>query len=326
MSALAESTHAQVASPPPARRRLVVREAPLAVVAVACVVLAVTTHRFVSWDNLKAILSAASLVGIMALGLTLVTITGAYVSLAIAPTAVAGAMAFLATLGAGVVPAVAIAVAVGAGVTALQGLLVGALESNPIILTIGAGFLIDGVSEHASGGRTVQGATHAYEHFNDTLLGLPISVYVMLALTAALQLLLVRTATGRQMLLVGDSRPAARAAGLPVTRIVTVAFAIAGATMALGGVFLGAFNQGASQALEGTLTFDAVAAVLVGGTLISGGRGSAVRTLLGAVVIAAISNLLLLRGMSNGPQIMVKGLLVVAVVLIAHVRSDHRTA
>jgi ribose/xylose/arabinose/galactoside ABC-type transport system permease subunit len=325
MNAVAD--HGDVSRPAPRPMvRNVARDAPVALAALAVIILAATTHRFVGWDNLKAILSAASLVGIMAIGLTLVTITGSYVTLAVAPTAVVCAMVFLSTLDAGILVAMALAVGVGVTVSAVQGLVIGALAANPIILTIGAGFLIDGVSQRASGGKIVQGATDGYRHLNATLLGLPISVYVMLALAVVLQLFLRRTATGRQMFFVGESRDAASAAGLPVTRLVTVAFAIAGAVMALGGVFIGAFNQGASQGLEGTLTFDAIAAVLVGGTLISGGRGSALRTLLGALAIAAISNLLLLRGMGNGPQIMIKGLLVVTVVLIAHFRSEHRTA
>jgi ribose/xylose/arabinose/galactoside ABC-type transport system permease subunit len=304
--------------------RTLVAEVPLILIGVVAIVVAVTTHNFMTWQNVKAVLSAASIVGIMALGLTLITITGSLVSLATASTAVACAMAFLASLKAGLLVSVLIAVATGTLITAVQGLLVGLFEANPIILTIGASFLIDGITQNINGGATIQPATSAYATLNNTWLGFTISVYVMLALAVALQFVLRRSALGRQMYLVGDSRPAARAAGLPVTRIVVVAFAIAGATMALGGVFLGAFNDGASQALEGTLSFDVVAAVLVGGTLISGGRGSALRTLAGAVVIAAIQNMLLLRGLGSGPQTMVEGLLVVIVVLLSHVRSGYR--
>ncbi len=98
------------------------------------------------------------------------------------------------------------------------------------------------------------------------------------------------------------------------------AFALAGASIGLGGAFLGAFNTGASTYLEGTITFDAIAAVLVGGTAITGGRGSILRTLGGALVIAAISDVLLLRGFATGAQILFKGVLVVAVVVITQVR------
>jgi ribose/xylose/arabinose/galactoside ABC-type transport system permease subunit len=85
--------------------------------------------------------------------------------------------------------------------------------------------------------------------------------------------------------------------------------------------FSGAFNTSANVNLGGTLTFDAIAAVLAGGTPITGGRGSAVRTLAGVLLIATVSDLLLLRGYSTGTQIMVKGLIVLAVIVLAHVRS-----
>jgi ribose/xylose/arabinose/galactoside ABC-type transport system permease subunit len=304
--------------------RTLAGELPLIAIVIAFVVFAISTHNFATWQNVKAVLSAASIVGIIAIGLTLVTISGSLVSLATASTAVACAMAFLGSLKLGLVVSVLIAVATGTAITAVQGLLVGLFEANPIILTIGASFLIDGITQNVNGGATIQPATSAYASLNDTWLGFPISVYVMVVLGIVLQFVLRRSALGRQMYLVGDSRPAARAAGLPVTGIIVIAFAIAGAAMALGGIFLGAFNDGASQALEGTLSFDVVAAVLVGGTLISGGRGSALRTLAGAVAIAAIQNMLLLRGLGSGPQTMVEGLLVVVVVLLSHVRSGYR--
>jgi ribose/xylose/arabinose/galactoside ABC-type transport system permease subunit len=86
-------------------------------------------------------------------------------------------------------------------------------------------------------------------------------------------------------------------------------------------VFLAAFNTSAHAQLGGTLSLDAIAAVLAGGTAIGGGKGSALRTLGGAVLIAAISDLLLLRGFSTGIQLLVKGILVAFVVIAVHVRS-----
>jgi ribose/xylose/arabinose/galactoside ABC-type transport system permease subunit len=147
------------------------------------------------------------------------------------------------------------------------------------------------------------------------------AVYVLLALTVLAQWILRSTAAGRQMYLVGDNRAAARAAGLPVGRVTVVAWAFFGACIALTGVFLAAFNTSANAQLGGTLSLDAIAAVLVGGTAIGGGKGSALRTLGGAVLISVISDLLLLRGFSTGIQLLVKGILVLLVVIAVHVRS-----
>jgi ribose/xylose/arabinose/galactoside ABC-type transport system permease subunit len=100
-----------------------------------------------------------------------------------------------------------------------------------------------------------------------------------------------------------------------------MAWAFFGLCLAITGVFLGAFHTSATVSLGGTLTLDAIAAVLVGGTAIAGGRGSALRTLGGAVLISVIANLLLIRGYSTGAQILVKGVLVLVVVVLVHLRS-----
>lgn len=293
---------------------------------VAIVVLAVTTPRFVSVGNIKAILNSASMVGIMALGLTFVTMVGSVVSLAVAEVAVVGGMAFLATLGLGLVPALLVAMALGAAVCAIQGFLIGAWRANPVILTIVVAFIIDGVAQGVHGGTIVPPATAAYGTLNATPLGVPVAVYVLVGLALALQYLTRRTVLGRQIMLVGENRDAARAAGLPVTRVIALAFALSGLAFGLGGAFLGAFNQGASTLLEGTVTFDAITAVLVGGTSIAGGHGSPLRTLWGALAIAAITDVLLLRGFGDGPQILLKGVLVLVVVIATQARRSGREA
>lgn len=288
--------------------------------AAAVVLVAVTTHRFLTWDNVKAIFNSASLVGIMALGLTFVTLVGGIASLAVAQTAVVAAMVFLALLGGGLVAALVVAVVVGAAITAAQGLVIGIWNANPVILTIGAGFLIDGFATAVHGGSIVQPAGGGYAKLNSVPGGIPVAVYALVALTLVFEYVLRRTVLGRRIVLVGENRAAAKAAGISITLVVTAAFALAGIGFAIGGAFLGAFNRGASTYLEGTLTFDALAAVLVGGTSIVGGHGSAGRTLGGALAIATISDVLLLRGFGTGAQLLLKGVLVVAVVVITQAR------
>ncbi|HVU91997.1 MAG TPA: ABC transporter permease [Jatrophihabitans sp.] len=287
----------------------------------AVLVVGAATHRFFTYANLKAILTSASLVGIAALGLTLIVLGGTSVSLAISQTAAVSAMAFLASQSWGLVAALVVTVVLGAAITGLQGLVVGYGEANPIVLTIAASFAITGVATWATGGVSVAPTGGGYRHLNATPGGLALSVYLLLALTVLLEAVLRRTGFGRVLHLVGENRRAAHAAGLPVGRTITVAWLAAGAFFAVAAAFSGAFNTSANVNLGGTLTFDAIAAVLAGGTPITGGRGSAVRTLAGVLLIATVSDLLLLRGYSTGTQIMVKGLIVLAVIVLAHVRS-----
>ncbi|MGH3261388.1 MAG: ABC transporter permease [Trebonia sp.] len=293
----------------------------IVVVVLAVIVTGALTTRFFSLANARAILAATALVGITAIGATVVMIAGSAVSLAVSQTATVAAMIFLATQQFGLVTAIALALLAGVAATALQGAVIGFWTANPIVLTIAAGFAIGGVATWVSGGTTVYPQVTAFDGLNATPLGLPLAVYVLLAVTAAAEWFLRRTTAGRHLYLIGENPRAARAAGLPVGRVTVIAWAIFGACIAVTGVFLAAFNTSANSSLGGTLSLDAIAAVLAGGTAIGGGKGSALRTLGGAVLIAAISDLLLLRGFSTGIQLLVKGILVAFVVIAVHVRS-----
>ena len=310
-----------------ARTRADVAIDALVVVAVlTVVVVGLSTERFATVANVKAIVTSASLVGIAALGLTLIMIGGSAVSLAISQTVAAVGMIFLSVQSLGLLPALVIAIVGGALITGLQGAVVGYAAANPVVLTIAASFAIAGVATGISGGTSVSPSATGYAHLNATPGGLALSVYVLIVLALLVEWVLRRTAFGRSLYLAGENRPAARAAGLPIGRTTAVAWIGAGALFAITAAFTAAFNTSANINLGGTLTFDAIAAVLAGGTPISGGRGSALRTLAGAVLIAAVSDILLLRGYSTGVQILVKGLIVLFVVVVVHLRTKGRDA
>lgn len=292
----------------------------------AVVVVGLSTDRFLTLANAKAIITSASLVGIAALGLTLIMIGGSAVSLAISQSVAAVGMIFLSAQSLGLIPALVIAIVCGALITGAQGAVVGYAAANPVVLTIAASFAIAGVATGLSGGTSVSPSGRGFDHLNATPGGLALSVYVLIVLALVVEWMLRRTGFGRTLYLVGENRPAARAAGLAVGRTTTVAWLVAGALFAVTAAFTAAFNTSANVNLGGTLTFDAIAAVLAGGTPISGGRGSALRTLAGAVLIAAVSDILLLRGYSTGIQVLVKGLIVLFVVVIVHLRTKGRHA
>jgi simple sugar transport system permease protein/ribose transport system permease protein len=293
----------------------------MAVVVLLVVLVGVFTQRFFSLDNGRAILSSAASVGITAIGATLVMIAGSAVSLAVSQTATVIAMIFLSSQELGLPLAIVLALLCGAAITAVQGAAIGYWTANPIVLTIAAGFALGGLAVWISHGATVYPGASGYKSLNATPLRLPVAVYVLLALTLLTEWLLRRTTAGRQLYLVGENPAAARAAGLPVGRVIVIAWAFFGACIALTGIFLASFNTSANATLGGTLSLDAIAAVLVGGTAIGGGRGSALRTLGGALLISVISDLLLLRGFSTGVQLLAKGVLVLLVVVAVHVRS-----
>jgi ribose/xylose/arabinose/galactoside ABC-type transport system permease subunit len=162
----------------------------------------------------------------------------------------------------------------------------------------------------------------AFHRLAKPLFGMPFVVYVFAGVALIVALVLRRTRFGAQLYMVGDNRRAARAGGLPVTMVTIGAFAVAGACAAVAGVFLAAVNGNGSLSLAGSETYDAIAAALVGGSAIAGGRGSIERTVVGALVIAAASDLVLLRGYETGFQILVEGMLVLIAVLVGQWRRS----
>ncbi|MCX6386405.1 MAG: ABC transporter permease [Solirubrobacterales bacterium] len=284
---------------------------------------AVTTDSFTSIQNIRAILVATGFVGIVAVGMTVIMLSGNLFSLSLGTTVSVGAITFLWALKLGLVPAILITLGVGTAACAVQGLVIGAIGANPIIVTIGAGALQAGVAAWLTDGSSIfpPAGDKSFDFMTSTPLGIAFPVYVLVVLVIICELVMRRTRFGKEVYLVGENRQAATAAGLRVTLIITGAFAIAGACAALAGMLLGAFNQNATLLVGGTFTFDAIAAALVGGSAVTGGRGSVTRALFGALIIAAISDMLLLRGYSTGIQIMVKGLLVLFVVVIVQLNA-----
>jgi ribose/xylose/arabinose/galactoside ABC-type transport system permease subunit len=111
---------------------------------------------------------------------------------------------------------------------------------------------------------------------------------------------------------------------LPVALLTTAAFAVAGFCVAVAGVLIAGFAPNANLQVAGTYTFDAIAAILVGGSAVTGGWGSVGRTVVRALIIATVTNMLLLVGASTGMQILVKGLIVTMVVVLLHLSRRER--
>ena len=287
---------------------------------------AATTEGFLTVSNMKAIVTAASFVGIIAVGLTVIILSGNLFSLALGQTAAVSAMFFLWALGIGLVPGDR----PDAGArprhrrrAGVRGRSLGSESDHHHDRRSGiAGGnrrLALARREH----RPAPGET-SWEHLAQPVLGLPAPVYVFLVVTVVLAVVMRRTRFGRQIYLLGENRAAARAAALPITLLTVGAFGIASLYTAGAGILIGATSANASLLLTGSYTYDAIAAALVGGNAVTGGRGSIARTAVGALFIATISDMLLLRGYSTGGQILVRGIIVVVVVVLTNLRERSR--
>ena len=298
----------------------------IAILAGVTVYGAATTTGFLTVSNMKAILTAASFVGIIAVGLTVIVLSGNLFSLALGQTAAISAMVFLYSLRLGLAAAILVTLVLGLAIGAVQGFVVGAWGANPIIVTIGAAGLMEGMAVWLSHGQSIVPPSDqtSWEHLANPVLGLPAPVYVFIVVTVILAVVMGRTRFGRQIYLLGENRVAARAAALPITLLTVGAFGIASLYTSGSGILIGTTSANASLLLVGSYTYDAIAAALVGGNAVTGGRGSIARTAAGAIFIATISDMLLLRGYSTGAQILVRGIIVVVVVVLTNLRERSR--
>ncbi|MDE1173614.1 MAG: ABC transporter permease [Parvibaculaceae bacterium] len=304
------------------------RGRPMTIAAVGAVVIlvaaaAATTPGFISIQNFRAILAATTFVGLIAVGMTVIMISGSFVSMSLGTMATITAIFFIYALKFGIAGAILSTLLLGGVLGLVQGFLIGAWDANPIIVTIAAGALMEGVSVALTGGQALSPPDNNYAFLNTTPCGIPVGTFVLLLLVAVVEFLLRRTRLGREVYMLGESRAAARAASLSLGEVGCWVFMLAGFSAALAGIFLASFNHGASLLLNrGTLNYDAIAATLIGGTAIVGGRGSVWRTLLGVILIATITNLVLLRGYSFGAQIFFKGVIMAVFVIVIHLRSQ----
>ncbi|MFN8221651.1 MAG: ABC transporter permease [Gaiellales bacterium] len=289
----------------------------IGIIAIGIIVAIAITPRFLTWPNTLAILRNTAIVGIVAVGMTPMTLSGSLVSLGVQQSAMASALTFIALLGDGWSQPVAMVLVILllCAIGAAQGLIV-ALGLNPVITTLAAGAVIYGVAASWSDGQVLTVGAHVPSWGDSKIVGLPIEVFVFVLFTALVSVVVSRTVIGRQTVLTGANRATAGLSGISFLRVTVFAFAVFSVGVAIAGILYGAaFTEGNITAFP-TLTVDAVAAVLVGGTAIQGGFGSPLRSAIGALLIAIISNIMLLNDFTTGGRLATQGAVVTGVVVI----------
>jgi ribose/xylose/arabinose/galactoside ABC-type transport system permease subunit len=289
----------------------------------AIAIFALTTPGFTSPLSINALLNAISFIGCVAVGMTFITLTGNIMSLCLGATVSASALIFLASLSLGVLRAFLLAILFGVVITAAQGLLVGYIRANPILVSIAGLSLLMGGAALATGGQRIYPGGAGLQIFKGRVAGIPVEALYFFATVVIGQFILSWTRIGRGMVMVGSNLRAATAAGIGTASAVTIAYVIAGACSAMSGVLLAARYGSGDMELGAGYDYMAIAAVLVGGTSIQGGSGSVVRTLIGVTIIAIIEIVLLLRGFSQQLQYLITGVIVLAVIML-HTLSEGR--
>ena len=291
---------------------------------VALLLLGVVTagDRFADPNNVLTILRLAAVIGVVSVGMTFV-ITGGGIDLSVgailalssvwcttlATQAMANSASWLVM--------VFVALVVGAGCGMVNGLLIAYGRVVPFIATLAMLASARGLAEIISNRRTQIVNVPAFtEVFNADVLGIPVLVIVFALVAAIGWVVLNRTTFGRRTVAVGGNPEAARLAGIRVQRHTLALYVLLGVCCGIAALMLVARTTTGSST-HGTLyELDAIAAVVIGGTLLSGGRGTIVGTVFGVLIFTTLSNVFTLNNLSISAQSVVKGLIIVLAVLL----------
>ena len=276
------------------------------------------TPGFLAGPSILSLLTTVSFIGCVAIGMTLITISGNIMSFALGATVGVTAMVFILAsnwLGFGL--GLLFGLLFGSLLTGLQGLMIGWVRANPIIVSIAALALIYGLTQAFAEKGTIYADPGIFPaSVKGKVAGIPIEFVIFVASALIAQFILSFTRFGRNLFMVGSSFRAAEAIGVHTWRTITGAYLWAGFFTSLAGIMLAVRYDAANMDYGVAYDYDAIAAVLVGGTAIGGGHGSAVRTFAGAMVIAAVQVMLLLRGLRQEWQYLAAGLIVLAVIIL----------
>lgn len=304
----------------------------VALVLLCIVGVATAGDRFASGPNVLTILRLAAVIGVVSIGMTFV-ITGGGIDLSV------GAMVALASVWAttlasqrmaedfGWMVMVTTALLVGAACGLINGLLVAYGKVVPFIATLAMLASARGLAEIISDRKTQIIASNSFvDFFGGSLIEIPVLVWMFLLVAAAGWVLLNRTTFGRRTFAVGGNAEAARLAGVQVRRHTVALYILCGLCCGIAAVMLMARTTTGS-ATHGTLyELDAIAAVVIGGTLLSGGRGTIVGTVIGVLIFTTLNNVFTLNNLSISAQSVAKGLIIVAAVLLQQRFATRATA
>ncbi len=282
------------------------------------VVFSSMSHVFLTERNIVNILQQSSINACIAIGMTLVIISGG-IDLSVGPVAALAAVVSASLLMAGFpVPIVLLsALAVGLACGIVNGGLIAYGGLQPFIVTLGTLSLFRALALIYTGGNPVLGLPNEFRRlFTSELFGLPVPVIIVAVLAVAATVLLKKTPLGEYILAVGGNEEAARVSGVPIERTKVLTYMISGGLASLAAIILIA-RLGAAEPILGNLwELEAIAAAAIGGASLMGGKGSIFGTILGAIVLGAMRNGLTLLNVQAFYQLLATGIIIILAMLV----------
>jgi len=242
-------------------------------------------------SNVLNILSNSSVVGVVALGQAFVLISGGF-DLSVSGTVPLGGIIFTVGCndGYGVFWSTVLAIAAGIGVGLANGLIITQIKINPLITTLATLSIIGGLAYVVSDGVTITLNNLSDAPLGNNLGGVQVCIWLLLALSVVMFVILRYTVFGRMLYAMGGNREAARLAGLRVNVVTTGVYMISGGLSCFAGVMLANQLLAGVPTVESTANLQSITAVIVGGASLTGGTGGIPGTLLGILVLGTVSN------------------------------------
>jgi ribose transport system permease protein len=273
---------------------------------------------FLTQRNLVNILQQSSINAVIAVGMTLVIISGG-IDLSVGPVAALAAVLSAALLVAGYpIPVVILAaLAVGLACGFVNGALIAYAGLQPFIVTLGTLSLFRALGLLYTGGTPILGLPNEFRQlFASSILGLPVPVVIAAILAILATILLQKTPLGEYILAVGGNEEAARVSGVPIALTKVITYMISGGLAALAAIILIARLGAAEPTLGNLWELEAIAAAAIGGASLMGGKGSIFGTILGAIVLGAMRNGLTLLNVQAFYQLLATGIIIIIAMLV----------
>ena len=306
-------------------RRLRGRD-PAVAIAFGCILLlllggSIYSSNFLSPDYLLQQLKVASFLGVIATGMMMVILLG-QIDLSVPWTVTAGAMMACAATAYGAggsLLAIPFGIACGAAIGLVNGLAVAYLRIPSMIITLATNAVVQGLMVVYTGGFSPQDSASRAMRFlatGYTIPSVPNGVLVWLAVGILAVFLLTRTTFGRSLYAIGNRERAAYMSGIDTRRVTMIAFVISGSLSALGGVLLAGYASKASQSMGDTYLLPSIAAVVLGGTHVLGGKGTYLGTVAGVILITLLQSILSVMQIEEAGRQLIYGVVIVSMLLL----------
>jgi len=276
---------------------------------VVILMFALTIPQFRTVNNLLNIIRQLPVDGIVAVGMTVVIITGGF-DLSVGSVIAISGIVTMTVMPYGIVPAIAAGVGAGVVVGLFNGLIIAYFGINPFIATLGSMLIVRGLALGVTNARPIPCSSIDFMMIDMSL----IPALTMVALIVVIELFLKFTRGGHNIYIYGSNKEAGFSAGINMKRTQLTAYMISSVCAAIAGIFLSARLATGSPIIAETAALVGIATVILGGTSLTGGSGSAVKTLTGILILGLLSNTLNMFGVSNFVQKLINGLLIVGVV------------